>query len=75
MIPRKRLEEIAAVLRQPAHRSILVLADEIYERLEYDVEHVAFASLVGMHHRTVGMELNPSSNVSPPHHADYDQWL
>jgi aspartate/methionine/tyrosine aminotransferase len=53
MLPRDKLEAIAAVLRLPANRRVLVVADEIYERLEYDVPHVAFATLPGMRHRTV----------------------
>jgi aspartate/methionine/tyrosine aminotransferase len=55
MIPRAKLEAIAAVLRLPLHHRVLVVADEIYERLEYDVKHVAFATLPGMRHRTVSV--------------------
>ncbi|TYZ57525.1 hypothetical protein PybrP1_011280 [[Pythium] brassicae (nom. inval.)] len=55
-----RLEEIAAVLRQPRFRHILVISDEIYEQLVYqDADagptrsHQCFASLPGMYERTL----------------------
>src|SRR5262249_9560798 len=34
---------------------LLVLSDEIYERLVYGVEHINFASLPGMYERTILM--------------------
>lgn len=40
---RKRLEELAEVLKK--YPQIAILADEIYERLVYDEEHVSFASI------------------------------
>lgn len=52
-IPRAQLEEIAALLRRPEHEHILVLSDEIYERITFDVEHVSFAALEGMRERTL----------------------
>ena len=46
------LEDIAAVLRD--FPSVIVLSDEIYERLTYeDTPHVSFASLPGMFERTI----------------------
>lgn len=48
-----QLEAIAAVLRKPSNQHILVLSDEIYEKLTYEVEHVCFAALPGMHSRTL----------------------
>ena len=52
VIPRKQLEEIAAVA---AKHDLFVLSDEIYESLIYKGEHVAFASLPGMKARTLTM--------------------
>lgn len=47
-----RLDELADVLRD--FPKVAVLADEIYERLVYgEEEHVSFASLPGMHERTL----------------------
>jgi len=51
---RSDLEAIAALLSRPEYAHIYVLADEIYERLTYDgSEHISFASLPGMQHRTL----------------------
>lgn len=55
----ERLEEIAAVLRKPQFRHVIVLSDEIYEQLIYQNEgeptrvHQSFASLPGMRDRTI----------------------
>jgi aspartate aminotransferase/aspartate/glutamate/aspartate-prephenate aminotransferase len=49
--PPAELEALADVLR--AHPGVYVLSDEIYERVVYDAEHRAFASLDGMKERTV----------------------
>jgi aspartate/glutamate/aspartate-prephenate aminotransferase len=55
----ERLEEIAAVLRKPQFRHVIVLSDEIYEQLIYQDEgeatrvHQSFASLPGMRDRTI----------------------
>jgi len=46
----ERLDEIAAVVKQ---HDLLVISDEIYDRLVYGVEHVCFPSLPGMYERTV----------------------
>ncbi len=51
---RDQLEALAAVLRKPQHANVMVLCDEIYERLVYDgLEHVSFAALDGMAQRTI----------------------
>src|SRR5512143_676436 len=50
VMPRQRLLEIAALAAQ---RDLIVLSDEIYDRLVYGVEHVCFASLPGMRERTI----------------------
>jgi aminotransferase len=47
---RERLDEIAALAKQ---HDLLVISDEIYDRLVYGVEHVCFPSLPGMYERTV----------------------
>ncbi len=50
VMSRARLEEIAAVA---ARHDLLVISDEIYDRLVYGVEHVNFATLPGMKERTI----------------------
>ena len=50
VLERKTLEEIAEVVRK---HDILVISDEIYDRLVYDTEHVCFTSLPGMWERTI----------------------
>lgn len=52
-IPVERLESIAEVLRRPEHEHILVLSDEIYEQITYDVPHKSFAAIDGMRERTL----------------------
>lgn len=55
----EHLERIAAVLRKPQFRHILVISDEIYEQLLYQDEgvperkHVSFGTLPGMYERTL----------------------
>ena len=50
-MPRKDLEEVAAVLRK---HDILVISDEIYSELTYgDESHVSIASIDGMADRTI----------------------
>jgi len=44
------LEVVAEAARE---RDIMVLSDEIYERIRYDGEHVSIASLPGMQERTI----------------------
>ncbi len=41
------------MLRRPEHAHVLVLADEIYSEITYDVQHVSFAALPGMFERTL----------------------
>ena len=48
---KQQLDEIASVLRD--FPDVIVVADEIYERLVYDINHTSFASLEGMYDRTV----------------------
>ena len=48
----EHMREVAAVAEK---YDLVVLSDEIYERLVYDVEHISFASLPGMRERTITM--------------------
>ncbi len=50
VLTRERLLEIAAVAEK---HDLIVISDEIYERLVYGVEHTCFASLPGMFDRTI----------------------
>lgn len=50
ILTRADLETIAEVARE---RDIMVLSDEIYERIRYEGEHVSIASLPGMQERTI----------------------
>ena len=50
VMSRQDLEEIAAFARE---RDLLVVTDEIYAELTYDVEHTSIASLPGMRERTL----------------------
>ena len=50
VLERKTLEAIAQVVKK---HDILVISDEIYDRLVYDINHVCFASLPGMWERTI----------------------
>jgi aminotransferase len=50
VMTRERLEEIAAVARK---HDLLVISDEIYDRLVYGVTHTHFATLDGMRERTI----------------------
>ena len=50
VMSRERLSEIAAIAKQ---HNLLVISDEIYDRLVYDTEHVCFPSLPGMTGRTI----------------------
>ena len=50
VMSRENLNEIAAIAKQ---NDLLVISDEIYDRLVYGVEHVCFPSLPGMYSRTV----------------------
>jgi aminotransferase len=52
VLSRERMAEIAAVAEK---YDLLVLSDEIYERLIYGVPHTNFASLPGMYERTILM--------------------
>ena len=50
VMDRESLERIAGVAER---RDLLVISDEVYERLVYGVEHTCFASLPGMKQRTI----------------------
>ncbi len=50
VMSRDRMNEIAQVAEE---HDLLVLSDEIYDRLVYDHEHVCFASLPKMRERTI----------------------
>jgi aminotransferase len=50
VMSRERLSAIAAVAEQ---HDLLVISDEIYDRLVYEVNHVCFPSLPGMRSRTI----------------------
>lgn len=50
VMPRADLLQIADVVRR---RDLLVVSDEIYDRLVYETEHTCFAALPGMRERTV----------------------
>jgi len=50
VMSRERLNEIAAVVKR---HNLLVISDELYDRLVYDAEHVCFPSLPGMYSRTI----------------------
>lgn len=50
VMTRERLNEIAAVVKR---YNLLVISDELYDRLVYDTHHVCFPSLPGMYNRTI----------------------
>lgn len=50
VMSRERLMDIARVAER---RDLLVISDEIYDRLVYGVEHTCFAALPGMKQRTI----------------------
>jgi aminotransferase len=50
VLSRERMGEIAQVAER---HDLIVISDEIYDRLVYGVEHVCFASLPGMRARTI----------------------
>ncbi len=53
VLNRERLNEIATIAKK---HDLIVLSDEIYDRLVYGVEHTCFASLPGMYQRTVVLQ-------------------
>ena len=46
-------EECVAIAEVAARHDLLVVSDEIYDRLTYGIEHTCFASLPGMRERTI----------------------
>ncbi len=53
VINRERLTAIAALAEK---HNLVVISDEIYDRLVYGVEHVCFATLPGMRKRTIVLQ-------------------
>jgi len=53
VMSRERLMEIAELAEK---HDLLVISDEIYDRLVYGVEHICFASLPGMWERTITLQ-------------------
>jgi aminotransferase len=53
VLDREHLTAIADLVRR---RNLVVISDEIYDRLVYDTEHVCFASLPGMRERTIVLQ-------------------
>ncbi len=53
VMSRERLLDIARLAEE---RDLVVISDEIYDRLVYGVEHVCFASLPGMKKRTIVLQ-------------------
>ena len=51
VLSRKELEALAEVVAK--HEELYVMADEIYEHIVFEGEHVSFASLPGMAERTI----------------------
>jgi aspartate aminotransferase len=51
VLTRTELEELAAVVAR--HKDLYVIADEIYEHVVFEGEHISFASLPGMAERTI----------------------
>ena len=46
-------DDLLAIARVVEEHDLVVIADEIYDRLSYDLPHTCFASLPGMRQRTV----------------------
>lgn len=53
VLSRERMTEIAALAEE---HDLIVLSDEIYDRLVYGVEHTCFSSLPGMRERTIVLQ-------------------
>ncbi|WP_234970370.1 aminotransferase class I/II-fold pyridoxal phosphate-dependent enzyme [Methanohalophilus halophilus] len=50
VMDKKELEPIADIVEE---HDIMVISDEVYERMTYDTQHTCFASLDGMRERTI----------------------
>ncbi len=46
-------DDLAGIAEVAARRDLIVISDEIYDRLSYGIPHTCFASLPGMQERTV----------------------
>ncbi len=53
VLGRERMAEIAALAEE---HDLLVISDEIYDRLVYGVQHTCFSSLPGMRERTIVLQ-------------------
>ncbi len=51
-----RREQLTQIADVAARHNLIVIADEIYDRLVYGTEHICFASLPGMRHRTIVLQ-------------------
>ncbi len=49
-------ERLMAIARLAERYDLVVISDEIYDRLVYGVEHICFASLPGMRERTIVLQ-------------------
>ena len=52
VMPREELEKIAEIAEK---HNLIVISDEVYERLVYKTESVSFASIKGMRDRTISL--------------------
>ena len=52
VMPREELEKIAVIAEK---NNLIVISDEVYERLVYNTEAVSFASIKGMRDRTISL--------------------
>jgi len=52
VMPRAELEKIDSIAEE---HNLIVISDEVYERLVYDTEAVCFASIPGMRDRTISL--------------------
>ena len=52
VMPREELEKIAKIAEK---HNLIVISDEVYERLVYKTESVSFASIKGMRDRTISL--------------------
>jgi aspartate aminotransferase len=51
VMTRRELEDLATVVQR--HKDLYVIADEIYEHIVFEGEHISFGSLPGMAERTI----------------------
>lgn len=58
--------QLAEVLREDSASKVWVLADEIYERIVYDVPHYSFVAIPG---EAVAAKTPPASQRHVPHYS------